>query len=154
MIRTPSFTLSSKFTATGAAVIAALALLGAAPATAEDSEEPAKELTKGEEKLARLLEGRVAGEPQDCIRDFSNNRITTIDDTAYVYGRGRTIYVQRTRDPNHIDRDDILLVRRFGGTHLCHTDFITTVDRYSGFFSGGVQFDRFIPYTRAEEEDL
>ena len=158
MIRIPPS--PSSLSCSALAGIAALALVGAAPATAQEAPaegaaaETDKEMTKGEEKLARLLEGRVAGEPQDCIRDFVDTRLTTIDETAYVYGRGRTIYVQRTRDPSDIDRDDILVVRRFGGSQLCRMDFIRTVDRYAGFFTGGVQFDRFIPYTRVDEEDL
>ncbi|MEM1052960.1 MAG: hypothetical protein AAGI28_12795 [Pseudomonadota bacterium] len=156
MIRNPAagFALTSRFSGMAIAGVAAMSLLSASPAVAEENEEPAEEVTKGEAKLARLLEGRVAGEPQDCIRDFNNTRVTTIDDTAYVYGRGRTIYVQRTRVPDDIDRDDILVVRRFGGTQLCRLDFITTVDRFSGFFSGGVQFEKFIPYTRVEKDEL
>lgn len=140
-----------------------LALLGVSPVAAdggsandgsEDAEEAAKEPTKGEVKLAEMLEGRVAGEPQNCIRDFRNTRLRTIDDTAYVYGRGRTIYVQHTRDPSDIDDDDILVIQRNDATRLCRLDFITTIDRFSGFFTGGVQFDQFIPYTRVDEEAL
>lgn len=145
--------------------IAALALMGTSPVVADDapednapenngSDQHSEEMTKGEEKLARLLEGRVAGEPRDCINDFRSTRMQTIDETAYVYGRGKTIYVQRTRDPGDIDRDDVLVIRRFGSTQLCRLDFITTVDRFSGFFTGGVQFDQFVPYTRVEEEQL
>lgn len=135
--------------------IAALALLGASPTIAEDAPEDAsEEMTEGEEKLARLLEGRVAGQPRDCISDFRTNRMQTIDDTAYVYGRGKTIYVQRTRDPNNIDDDDILVIRKMGSTRLCRLDYITTVDRFSGFFTGGVQFEQFVPYTRVDEDQL
>ncbi|MEO1220165.1 MAG: hypothetical protein AAFY42_02275 [Pseudomonadota bacterium] len=155
MIRTSTKPLRpSSLAGPALAGIAALALLSGAPATAQEADEPDKEMTKGEEKLSRLLEGRVAGEPQDCVRDFANNRVMTIDETAIVYGRGRTIYVQRTRSPERIDRDDILVVRRFGGTQICRMDFINTVDRYSGFFTGGIQFDKFIPYTRVDEEEL
>lgn len=149
MIRTfaPKLVLSSG--------IAALALLGASPTIAEDApEDAAEEMTEGEEKLARLLEGRVAGEPRDCINDFRSTRMQTIEETAYVYGRGKTIYVQRTRDPGDIDDDDVLVIRKFGTSQLCRLDFITTVDRFSGFFTGGVQFDQFVPYTRVDEDQL
>lgn len=140
--------------------IAALALMGTSPVIADDAPEDessastSEEMTKGEEKLSRLLEGRVAGEPRDCINDFRSTRMQTIEETAYVYGRGKTIYVQRTRDPDNIDRDDVLVIRRFGSTQLCRLDFITTVDRFSGFFTGGVQFDQFVPYTRVDEDQL
>lgn len=140
------------------AAVGAIALVSAVPATADDasenSDQPQEEMTKGEARLAKLLEGRVAGEPQECITEFRNTRMTTIDDTAYVYGRGRTIYVQRTRRPESIDRDDILVTRKFGNSRLCRLDMINTIDRYAGFFTGGVQFTQFIPYTKVDDNQL
>jgi hypothetical protein len=134
--------------------IAALSLISAAPVTAQESEEDAPEaMTKGEESLARMLEGRVEGKPQDCIRALPSQPVRTIEETAYVYGRGKTIYVQRTKRPEDIDRDDIVVVQRFDATRLCRQDFATTIDRFQGFFTGGLQFDEFVPYTRVDNED-
>ena len=138
-------------TATG---LAALALVSAPPALADHgSGEETAEMTKGEERLARMLEGRVAGEPQNCIRFRLNDRLTVIDDTAYVYGCGRTIYVQRTSDPDSIDSSDTLVSRRFSSSQVCRQDVVTTVDAFSGFFTGAVFFEEFVPYTRAPESD-
>lgn len=103
---------------------------------------------KGEAELAKLLEGRVAGKPTSCISGLSNQRVRTIEGTAYVYGSGRTIWVQRTRDPSQIDDRDALVVQRFGGTQMCRFDQMTTVDRINGFFTGVVFFEDFVPYTR------
>ena len=140
--------------ALAASVAAGFALLGSAPVLAdEQGDQDSPEMTKGEERLARLLEGRVAGEPTDCIRSLPNQPVRTIDKTAYVYGRGNTIYVQRTRTPQHIDRDDIVVIRRFEGTRLCRMDFVNTIDRFNGFFTGGVQFAEFVPYTRVDEDE-
>ena len=75
-----------------------------------------------------------------------------IDKTAIVYGRGNTIYVQRTSAPDRIDDDDVMVVRRFSGSQLCQLDNVTTVDRYNGFFSGFHIFEEFVPYTRTEED--
>ncbi|MEL7445015.1 MAG: hypothetical protein AAGK02_04295 [Pseudomonadota bacterium] len=133
---------------TGAAI--GLALV-AGPVSAEEAKETKE--AKGETELAELLEGRVAGEPVRCIRQFASDRMRTIDRTAYVYGSGKTIYVQRTRHPDRIDDDDILVIRKFGGSQLCRLDQITTVDRTSGFFNGAVFFDDFVPYTRVTTED-
>jgi len=141
------------------ATAAMIALAGGYPALAsdQDSDEDAKpaqsEMTEGEERLARLLEGRVAGEPQNCIRQLLNERLTVIDKTAYVYGSGRTIYVQRTRNPEDIDRDDALVSRRFNASELCKQDVVTTIDPVLGFFTGAVFFDDFIPYTRVEKNE-
>ncbi len=146
-----------KNTATGLALAtgaAACLALTAGPAAADDHDaEDAVEMTKGEKKLAKMLEGRVAGEPQTCIRTRLNNRLRVIDDTAYVYGSGRTIYVQRTRHPERIDRDDILVQRRFSASQICKLDIVNTVERTAGIFTGTVFFDDFIPYTRVENAE-
>ncbi len=136
---------------TGAAIImgsaaAALALMAAAPAQAEEP-------SKGEKELAELLEGRVAGEPIRCIRSSVSDRMRTIDNTAYVYGHGKTIYVQRTTRPEDISDHDILVIRKFGSTDLCRLDQITTADRSTGFFSGAVFFEDFVPYTRVKDAE-
>ena len=136
---------------------ASAALFVTAPAIAADPQaDPAAEnveMTKGEERLARMLEGRVAGEPQNCIRQHPTARMTTIDGTAYVYGSGNTIYVQRTSNPEDIDDNDALVARRFNGTQICRLDVMTTIDPVLGFFTGAVFFEDFIPYTRVDSDD-
>ena len=109
--------------------------------------------TKGEARLAKLLDGRVAGEPVRCIRSLPSQRMTTIDRTAYVYGSGNTIYVQRTRDPDQIDDNDALVTQRFNASELCRLDQMTTVDRVLGFFTGAVFFEDFVPYTRVKSNE-
>lgn len=136
-----------------------LAVAGTNSLAAQDGSEPdvaargaGSVQDEGDAKLARLLEGRVAEEPVRCIRSIPNQRMQTIDGTAYVYGNGRTIFVQRTRDPEQISDDDTLIVNRFGSTQLCRLDQITTIDRVNGFFTGVVFFEDFIPYTRVDAE--
>jgi hypothetical protein len=106
--------------------------------------------TKGEARLAKLLEGRVAGEPVRCIRTFPQGRMQTIDKTAYVYGSGTTIYVQRTKEPGSIDDRDALVINRFNPTSLCRVDLATTIDPVTGIFTGAVFFEDFVPYTRVK----
>lgn len=139
--------------ALAASAAASLALLSSAPINAEEPDETSAEMTKGEKELAELLEGRVAGEPQRCIRSRINDRLRVIDETAYVFGSGKTIYVQRTKNPEDIDRDDILVSRRFNPSQICKLDMVTTADRSFGMFSGVVFYDDFIPYTRAEDSE-
>lgn len=136
---------------------AALALAGALPAAAQsagDIETTAEEtpLTKGEKRLAKLLEDRVAGEPVRCIRTLPSQRMQTIDGTAYVYGSGNTIFVQRTRNPDQIDANNALVTTRFNASELCRLDQMTTVDRVLGVFTGAVFFEDFIPYTRVTSD--
>ena len=147
MKRAPIF--KNMFTAATAAGLA----LAATPALTDDHGGETAEMTKGEKRLAKLLEGREAGEPQSCIRTFPNNRMQTIDGTAYVYGSGKTIYVQRTRNPEQIDGFDALVSRRFNASQICKLDITHTIDPVIGMFTGAVFFDDFIPYTRVDNDE-
>ena len=145
---------------TSALLAASAAGLALTPLAAQDAGDVAAEaeaapapMTKGEKRLAKLLEGRVAGEPVRCIRTTPNMGMQTIDKTAYVYGRGNTIYVQRTRDPDQIDDNDALVTQRFNASELCRLDQMTTVDRVLGFFTGAVFFEDFVPYTRVKSNE-
>ena len=128
--------------------------LAAQSETAPDvvAEAEARPMTKGEARLAKLLEDRVAGEPVRCIRTLPSQRMQTIRGTAYVYGSGNTIYVQRTRNPDQIDDNDALVTTRFNASELCRLDQMTTVDRVLGVFTGAVFFEDFVPYTRVKSD--
>ncbi len=120
---------------------------------AEETSKTSKRAAKGAKRLERLLEGRVAGEPKNCIRNLPTGQMTTIDGTAYVFGRGNTIYVQRTSRPARIDDRDTLVLRRFGNaSQLCRQDVATTVDPVTQIFTGAVIFKDFVPYTRVDAD--
>lgn len=133
--------MNAKRLFTASAAIAAISL--AVPASAEETPEQ----TKGEIKLAKMLEGRVAGEPTSCIRNYRNARLTVIDKTALVYKVGRTLYVNIPKEPDDIDSRDTL-VRRSSTNDLCKTDIVTTVDYPGGFYTGNVFLGDFIPYRK------
>lgn len=102
---------------------------------------------KGEAKLAKLLEGRTAGTPVNCVSAFNSSDIEVIDETAVVYKRGKTIYVARPTHPKQLRRDDILVTKRIG-SQLCSNDSMHTVDRTGGFPTGSVFLQNFVPYTK------
>ena len=102
---------------------------------------------KGEAKLAKMLEGRVAGEPVNCVSGWNSSRLQVIDETAIVYDAGSTIYVARPTSPRSLDRDDILVSTRTG-SQICANDSMRTVDRNGGFTTGVVFLDKFVPYTK------
>lgn len=133
-------------------VIAAIsfALAAWAPALAQDDAgTPAA--SEGEAKLARLLEGRVAGEPVPCIVSFPTLRLNQIEGAAYVFGRGSTIWVQRTSAPENIRKRDALFTNRINAVNMCRMDVYNTFDPLLGFLTGNVQFVDFVPYTRAHK---
>ena len=107
----------------------------------------AKPRQTGAEQLADLLRGRSAGKPQRCISTFAENNLKIISGTAIVYDDGRTIWVNRTRDPASLDDDDILVVRRTG-SDLCRLDNVRTVSRGTGTLRAIVMLEDFVPYRR------
>ena len=119
-----------------------------APASAQEPEA----MTDGEIELAEMLEGRVAGEPQNCIRTIGNRPLKRIDDTALVYKIGKTLWVNYTRNPSDIDDRDVFVIDKFNATQLCRTDQITLHDRFSGIFSGVLFLEDFVPYKSVESE--
>lgn len=120
--------------------LAAAAGLAATPLAAERP--------TGEERLARLLEGRTAGDPKGCITTLGNKSLTVLDKTALVYKSGDKVWVNRTVNPADIDDDDILVIKRFSGSSLCRQDVITLADRATGMFSGVLFLEDFVPYEK------
>jgi hypothetical protein len=112
----------------------------------------AKPRMTGEEKLAKLLEGREAGEPVDCI-SFSRARdARIINKTAIVYGHGRTIWVNRPMNAEDLDDDDVM----FNSTslsRLCKLETIRLLDSSQFFFTGFVGLEQFVPYRRVAKNN-
>lgn len=127
-----------------------LGLALAAPAAAQDDVDTDPAVSQGEERLARLLEGRVAGEPQDCIRDFGNRRMTIIDRTALVFHVGDTVWVNRTENPEQIDDWDRLVFRKFTASRTCNHEPVTTENRQTGIYTGNLFLTDFVPYRRVD----
>ena len=126
----------------------ATALLLLAGTTALAADKPTR-AEKNEARLAKLLEGRAAGEPVNCIPTFRADDLQVIEGIAMVYGRGDTLYVAKPTSPQMLRRDDVIVIKRFGG-QLCHSDIIHTVDRMSGFMTGVVFLDKFVPYKKQD----
>lgn len=103
-----------------------------------------------EMRLQKMLAGRVAGEPVDCINLSSTNSTTIIDGKAIVYRSGSKLYVNEPRSyPQSLRGDDILVTRTFG-SQLCSSDVVHMVDRLGGFPRGPVFLGKFVPYTKAK----
>ncbi|HVR89788.1 MAG TPA: hypothetical protein VHG29_01685 [Novosphingobium sp.] len=124
-----------------ATVLAAGAALLVGPAL------QARERLTPQQELAKLLEGRVAGTPVSCISTFGHSNLRVLDNTALVYGSGRTIYVNVPDNPDVLDDDDVLVTRQFG-SQLCRMDIVNVVDRAGGFYRGFVGLNDFVPYRK------
>lgn len=127
------------------ALLAAAAIAAAPAANAREKLEP-------EAKLAKLLEGRVAGKPQDCIPLSTTRSSQIIDKTAIVYRIGSTLWVNRPKGgAESLDDDDILVTKTIG-SQLCSIDVVELHDRSSHFYSGFVSLGEFVPYRRDKGE--
>jgi hypothetical protein len=126
----------------------AAAVLLAAGATALAADKPSR-AEKNEARLTELLKGRTAGTPVSCIPAFQANELEVFDGVAMVYGRGQTLYVARPSNPQSLRWDDVVVIKR-SGSQLCHTDIIRTVDRMSGFTTGVLFLDKFVPYKKQD----
>lgn len=112
----------------------------------------AREKLAPEAKLAKLLEGRVAGEPEDCISLSQARSSQVIDGTAIVYRVGSTLWVNRPEGGAASLDDDDILVTRLITDRLCSIDTVELRDRSSHFYSGFVSLGEFVPYRRAKAE--
>ena len=122
--------------------VAATMALGAPAVSAKTT------LERSEERVAKLLEGRVAGEASNCISALRSNDIQVIPHVGVAYEQGDTVYLARVRNPNSLRSSDVPIFERFG-SQLCTTDIVRTADRYSGFTTGVVFLDDFVAYTKA-----
>jgi len=125
-----------------ALVLAAGAALLSAPTL------QARDKLTGEQRLAKILEGREAGKPVDCIPLSSTRNSRIIDKTAIVYDAGSIIYVNRPRNTDSLDDDEIMVTQPHAG-QLCKLDTVRLHDRSGFWFSGFVGLEQFVPYRRA-----
>lgn len=123
------------------------AALAAVPAASS-----AREKLAPEDQLAKLLEGRVAGEPQNCLPLTSLGSSQVIDKTAIVYRAGSTLWVNRPDSGAQSLDDDDILVLKTTGSQLCSIDTLELRDRSSHMYSGFVSLGKFVPYRRAKAE--
>ena len=101
-----------------------------------------------EAELARAIQGRVAGEPVQCIdlHRIRNSRVIT--DTAIIYDAGSVVYVNRPANgADQLNQWDAM-VTRTSTSQLCNVDTVTMIDRASHNFTGVVFLGDFVPYRR------
>ncbi len=126
-------------------ILASAAAVAAAAAQARPADPG-----KGERQLAQALEGRVAGEPVDCIDLHRIRSSRIINRTAIVYDAGGTLYVNRPRAGASSLRDwDVMVTRPFG-SRLCRVDTVQMVSPGSRMLSGIVVLGDFVPYKRVQ----
>jgi hypothetical protein len=117
------------------------AIMVASPAFAAKRDTPDMQMTK-------LLAGRVAGKPVNCISLTGSQSSQIIDGTAIVYRVGGRLYVNTPRSGASTLNDDDILVTRTIGSQLCSIDTVDLIDRASRIQRGFVILGQFVPYEK------
>ena len=121
-------------------LLLAVAVL-AAPATAARRDTP-------EIKLQKLIAGRVAGTPTNCISLSDTRSSEIIEGKAIVYRSGNRLYVNEPRSgASQLDRDDVLVTRTMT-SQLCSIDTVQLIDRSARLPRGFVVLGKFVPYSK------
>lgn len=124
-------------------LVAMLALATAGAASAAGPKPPPEQV------LAKMLDGRTAGAPVNCIDPRNVDTVDIVDKTAIVYGlRGGRLYVNRPRVGADALRRDQTLVTRTVGTRLCNFDPVNLLESGARFDAGFVSLGTFTPYDR------
>ncbi len=110
---------------------------------------PARDKLTGEQQLAKMLDGRVAGKPVRCISTFGTVSTTIIDKTAIVYESGSVFYVNRPKFADSLGSDDVM-VTRLTSSELCDIDIVQLHERTGMWFKGSVSLSEFVPYTKVK----
>lgn len=130
--------------------IAALSLIAAPLAAQTDGDAASPRNAEGQAELAKLLEGRTIGEPQKCLGDSERRNMEVIDDTAFVFRDGDTIYVNQPDNAQFLNEFDVPVFRIFGSS-LCRLDRVEMRSRTSSIGGPMVILGDFVPYTRTKE---
>ena len=95
------------------------------------------------------LAGRSAGAPQRCalIQAGEALRVSDTDPHLLLYGRGRTIWVNRVAAACGINFNDILVTDPIG-PYYCRGDLVRSFDRVNRVPGAACKLGDFVPYTR------
>jgi hypothetical protein len=128
----------------------AFLILASAAAAFAPAQAKSPDPGKGERELARALDGRVAGEPVDCINLQRVRSSRIVNRTAIVYDAGGTLYVNRPRSGAEALKDWDVMVTKPIGNRLCRVDTVEMYSPGSRMLSGIVFLGDFVPYKRVE----
>lgn len=99
--------------------------------------------------LASLLDGKVAGEPVDCVSATRTTGLTPISDDVLIYRvSGRKVYKNDLNGScSGLDWGDPLLLEVFGGQY-CRGDPAKVIDAHTGTLRGFCTLGSFVPYEK------
>ncbi|RYE00940.1 MAG: hypothetical protein EOP61_12655 [Sphingomonadales bacterium] len=130
-----------------AILLGALALAGCA-ANADPAQNRKQE--RAERELARALEGRVAGEPADCISSMMASGPQIIDANTLLYRQGSRVW-RNDLDGGcpGLDPNDTLIIE-VHGSQLCRRDLVRVREPGSSIPGPSCTLGKFTPYSKVK----
>ena len=108
---------------------------------------PAERTAKAQATYDRMLAGKVAGAPLQCLPRFRTDDMTVIDDNTILFREGSTVYVNKTiGDCSQLGRGGAALVTRSISSTMCRGDIAQVVDNTTGIHLGSCAIGSFTPY--------
>ncbi len=106
---------------------------------------------EAEQHLNKLLAGKAAGEPVNCLPSWQSDDMVVVDDNTVVFrDSSRRVYVNTfSSGCSNLGSGWYTLVTRRTGGSLCSGEIAQVVDLNSGMTVGSCSFGEFVPYTRA-----
>lgn len=105
---------------------------------------------KGEQEYQRLLTGKVAQAPVNCLPSYNANDMIIIDDNTVAFRVGTTrVYVAHMQGGcTNLSPGGpyALLTKQYGGSGLCHGDIAQVFDPLNHMTVGSCAFGEFTPY--------
>lgn len=127
----------------------AIALIASALAACTTAPEPMTRSAEAEAQLNRMLAGKTAGKPINCLPSWRSGNMVTIDDNTVVFRDGpNRLYRNDFRGGscNRLGTGSYALVTRSNSTSLCSGDIAQVVDVANGFTVGSCVLGDFVPY--------
>ncbi|HTG38096.1 hypothetical protein [Sphingomonas sp.] len=122
----------------------ALAMTGCAA----DAQRTADVEARKVRELAAAIEGRIAGEPTDCISVQRTGGPQIVAPDTLIFRDGGTLFVTQAEGCPFIDANDYVISRVFSG-RLCRNDLFQPAQRGPSPIAGPVcRYGQFTPYRR------
>ena len=105
---------------------------------------------KAQEKLSRLLAGKVAGPPVSCLPSYRQKDMTVIDDYTIAFRDGvDRVWINKPHGGCNLlaSGSYALVTHGVGGMGLCRGDIGNVVDSMNHVTVGSCVMSDFIPYT-------
>ena len=109
--------------------------------------EPPRLTEKQAARLEAALEGKVAGEPVNCVSRYPGSSLTAVSESVLLYRvSGRLIYRNDLIGScTGLGRGDTLIIKPTGSQY-CRGDIARSADLVTGSVTGGCALGSFTPY--------